>query len=257
MRTPLLLAILVCALLAVGCGTTTINEHRTYLARTPETGEFSFFRVSIQGHAELAAVKYSAGWQKAEAVDELFKNVLAPPGSTASDLLAPVREAQTKAMADLSKELQTKLAKPLDTENTKAIQDLERRMVQALSLERRLQSRQNSDVPEAPAEKFVVVVSADPEKVFGQIAEVVERQRNEGAVIKTIQALQSKKEGNATAEDQARRIFWSQIEARLPSLRQTVAADADEAAVSAALATARANLAVYRQALIDFLEVAP
>lgn len=231
-----------------GCGATNIAEHRTYLARTTDTGEFSLFRVSVSGNAKMAAIKYGAGWQKAEAVDEIFKNVLAPPGGTEPDLYAPIREAQAERIEKLAKKLESL---DLDDGDFETIED---GLVQTLTLERRLKGRETSASPEAPAEKFVIVLSADPEKVFEEIAAVVDRQRNEGAVLKTVQALKKQEGEAASSGEKATQMFWATIEASFPDLQISLAENADDQAVTTAAETARANLTKLKQRLKEFVE---
>lgn len=223
-----------------GCGHTRINEHRTYMAVNGQTGDVSLFRVSVEGYSEMAEAKYQAGWKNSEAVDELFKDVAAPLGGTRDKEDELLQETQLKMIEDITKKLREAASDPAKGDEVKKYEDM---LVQARSLIRRVRANETSEVPYAPAEKFVIVFSADPNRVFGELAGVVERQANEASILKTLGGIKGKQEERTYMAN----FLWSQILTNTAGLHV-------EGADAVAVKNAMANLETYNQRLRDFKE---
>jgi len=241
---------LVLALLLTGCGHTTLHEVHTYVARDVDREEFSFVRVTIRGCSLSAKTRYEARWKPAAAVDEYFNADTAPPAQTSADPEAKLKDAQGDIVASLTDKLKETAGK--DTpEKARA---LEEEIARAMGLVRRVKALQTTNATESPAEKFVIVWSANPDVVFDQIAQVVEKQESEGAILDTVAALRRADETRAEQGDRLAQTLWNGLLSDSKSLASPLAADAPDADAEKARKALAKSLETYRRRLRDFLE---
>lgn len=241
---------LVLALLPTGCGHTTLQEVHTYVARDVEREEFSFVRVTIRGQSLSSKTRYEARWKPAAAVDEYFNADTAPPVQASTDPEAKLRDAQGDIVASLAKQLK----EAAEERNPEKVRALEEEIARALGLVRRVKALQTTDATEAPAEKFVIVWSADPDVVFDQIAQVVEKQESEGAILETVAALRRADETRTEQGDRLAETLWNGLLSDSKSLASPLAADAQDADAEKARKALAKSLETYRRRLRDFLE---
>jgi len=220
------------------------------VARDVEREEFSFVRMTIRGHALSSKTRYEARWKPAAAVDEYFNADTAPPVQTSTDPEAKLRDAQGDIVASLTE----KLKQAADDRNAEAVRALEEEIARAMGLVRRVKALQTTDATEAPAEKFVMVWSADPDVVFDQIAQVVEKQESEGAILETVAALRRADETRAEQGDRLAESLWKGLLSDSKSLASPLAADAPDADAEKARKALAKSLETYRRRLRDFLE---
>lgn len=236
--------------LLTGCGHTRLEEVHTYVARDVDREELSLVRVTIRGQSLSSKTRYEARWKPAAAVDEYFNADTAPPAQTSTDPEAKLRDAQGEIVASLAKKLKV----AAEDGNSEKVQMLEEQIARALGLVRRVKALQTTDATESPAEKFVIVWSANPDVVFDQIAQVVEKQESEGAILDTVAALKGEEDRRARQRDHVARVLWEALIADSASLRSPLAADAADAEALKAQKALAANLEVYRRRLRDFVE---
>lgn len=255
MRRPITTARAACACLALGflltgCGHTRLEEVHTYVARDADREELSFVRVTIRGHAWASKTRYEARWKPAAAVDEYFNADTAPPVQANTDPEAKLREAQVDIVATLAQ----KLKEAAEDRKPEKVRALEEEIARAMGLVRRVKALQTTNAAESPAEKFVIVWSANPDVVFDQIAQVVEKQESEGAILETVSALRRADETRAKQGDQLAETLWKGLLSDGTSLASPLAADAPDADAARAQKALTKSLETYRRRLRDFLE---
>ena len=233
-----------------GCGHTNLSQVHTYVARDTARNEFSFVRVTIRANALTSKTRYAAHWKPASAVDEYFNADTAPPLRDEENPEATIRKAQNKIVGGLSDQL----IEASRGDDPEAIRSLEERLALAMGLTRRIKAKQTSSVSEAPAEKFVIVWSSNPEVVFEQIAQVVEKQESEGAILDTVSALRGAEREREGHLNEVASTLWQALLADTGSLKRAVAVDAPDADVTRAQKELAGSLEIYRWRLKDFLE---
>jgi len=241
-------------LLAAGCGNTAVREQRTYVVNNPESGDLALFRTEIRAEGTFATTDYRAGWVDARAVDEVFRDqtpaTVDEHERRVQERLAQARLAQVDQVCDLLEGLGP------DTDPAR-VEAIERALVQALTLERRLRQGAAQASPGAPPERFVMVFSADPEPVWAELSAAIERQRQEGELIDTIARLgdAAGRDARQRAEREAAAVkAWRGIDAAgYRVTRSATAAVVDQAEHGAALASdldrTGTNLRHYQTAL--------
>ena len=237
-------------LFLTGCGHTRLEEVHTYVARDSEREELSLVRVTIRGSAWASKTRYEARWKPAAAVDEYFNADTAPPVQANTDPEAKLREAQVDIVATLAQ----KLKEAAEDRKPEKVRALEEEIARAMGLVRRVKALQTTNAAESPAEKFVIVWSANPDVVFDQIAQVVEKQESEGAILETVSALRRADETRAKQGDQLAETLWKGLLSDGTSLASPLAADAPDADAARAQKALTKSLETYRRRLRDFLE---
>ncbi len=240
-RPTVLLMVTICL---GGCGQARLREHHTYLVANgctnqgsavigtgqagPSTPSLALLRVEIEGDGKLAEVRYLAGWRDAVAVDEVFKNEPAPfPTDREQERKArePLRKAREEILQELAKQLK-EAASHTGAGNEKMEAETERALVRALTLERRLRARETGDFPEAPAEKYVIVFSSDPDRIFADLSAVVDRVRQEGVLVDAIDTIarqHKQKQDDAIRKEKQLLDAWNRIGVRIRDLGASLA----------------------------------
>ncbi len=204
-------------LLLSGCGIARVKEYRTYKAVDSATGDASYFRIRISGYTRLSKLEYDAGWKNAEAVDEVFNDIKSSPGWISDDLKDELR----KNMLKMSTAIETKmvaLGDKTDPESQREYAALESQLARTIALQERIRVKGSSENLDAPSEKYVIVMSADPDEIMNEIATVVDRQASEGALIKTYRALQEKKRADETKKAAENKAKWELFKTQLSTI---------------------------------------
>jgi len=164
---------------------TSLKQKTTFVALNQQERSVSVFEVNIESTSKLAKVRYRAGFRDADAVDQVFKDVTIPPSIQEFENLQTIKSAEQSIMGELTSQMQTAYQEG-DYVTTEL---LFHQMTRAQSLERRLRYSLTSAVPEAPAEKFVVAYSADPDEVFQAITDAALGQQAQQNLLLTIKAI--------------------------------------------------------------------
>ncbi|MBI5695328.1 MAG: hypothetical protein HZC51_06255 [Nitrospirae bacterium] len=189
-----------------GCYTH-INERHTYIGKNKANGDLSLFRVTIDGYADTSEVKYVAGWRNAEAMDEVYKDEKASLGDKNEKNYDIIRTAQTELVKSLTNQYRNMASKP-DPDSKSKAKELKAMLVEAMGLLRDIKAKQTTESPNAPAEKFMLVFSSNPDNVFAEIEQVTSRQKNEGTLLSAFNAFTI----SSNPEKYRTSILWSQVE---------------------------------------------
>ena len=192
LRTSLLL---LCAILMLGCGSTEIRESRV-LQAVQEDGEIAYYRLLIEGDANLAKTNYRAGLYDAEALDTLLSGVSESDQSAVDQVLERRRR---EAVASISARYYQALENKDDTE----VQELQRRLATAMQSPFLLAQSGGDAGVAAPGRKYAIIFSALASVVEEAIANIAEEQETEDLVLAAVAGIQRDKLLDVTVEAEA------------------------------------------------------
>jgi hypothetical protein len=239
------------ALAVQGCYSV-VSEKHTFVASNRGTNNLSLVQVNIEGYADMADMKFRAGYRDSGAIDEVLKGDTTPITTQSYQSNDTKLSEQAEVItADLLKKLAAAYERSAPPEE---IRRLEENITRARGLPRIVRAAGTSLIAEAPAEKFIVTFSADPSKVFKAIADTTARNETEGAIFKSLRDFATDEQNRRAAAMGTTKAAWESL---LGSVKTRLPAVADEDKAQSAADSLRSVLLQYQNLLNDFVALKP
>lgn len=233
------------AALVSGCYTS-LTDRQMFVARDRDTNDLSIVRVTVHASADMSDLDFRAAYVDSDAIDEVIHGELKFPDRPEDAEQATMLELRRKIVVSAANDLTVAFSRPWSPETRRAVVDAEEKLLQARSLLRRSRTRETSDVPDSPAEKFVIAVSADPDKVFQALADATSQQEQQTTMLDAVRSLAARAGQQNQVRHAAAENLWQALLSTAPA--------PDAADDSAAL---RAKLLRYSTQLNDYLSAVP